>query len=79
MTPWHDAVVLWCCGAGGSDWRTVNFGKPVFKRPGPREASLRQTTAAGASLAIGPLPPGTKRLALYLPTSPSGAGYVVTS
>lgn len=60
-------------------WKTVSFGNPTYKRPGPREASLRQAVAtAGASFTLGPLPSATRRVALYLPTSPLGAGYTVT-
>ena len=38
---------------------------------------MRWTNVSGASVAIGPLPSGTKRVALYLPTSPLGAPFTV--
>merc|ERR1712194_811835 len=60
-----------------SHWTTKVFGSPVFKLPGPREGSMRWTNVSGASVTIGPLPPGTKRVALYLPDSPTGAEYIV--
>jgi len=60
-----------------SDWQTKVFGSPVFKLPGPREGSMRWTNTSGASVQIGPLPVGTKRIALYLPSSPRGAVYTV--
>jgi hypothetical protein len=61
----------------GSDWQTKVFGSPVFKLPGPREGSMRWTNNTGSSIFIGPLPSGTKRVALYLPVSPRGAAYTV--
>ena len=61
----------------GSDWQTKVFGSPQFKLPGPREGSMRWTNLTGASVSIGPLPAGTKRIALYLPTSSAGAAYTV--
>lgn len=61
----------------GSDWQTKVFGSPEFKLPGPREGSIRWTNTSGASVLIGPLPAGTKRVALYLPVSPIGAAYTV--
>ena len=61
----------------GSDWLTKIFGSPNFKLPGPREGSMRWTNISGASFAIGPLPTGTKRVALYLPVSSRGAEYTV--
>jgi hypothetical protein len=69
---------LWAfSGLNGSDWQTELFGSPTFKNPGPREGSMRWTNTSGASVKIGPLPTGTKRVALYLPVSPNGAEYVV--
>ena len=61
----------------GSDWWTKDYGSPQFKLPGPREGSMRWTNISGATITIGPLPAGTKRVALYLPISPHGAEYTV--
>ena len=61
----------------GSDWQTKVFGSPNFKLAGPREGSMRWTNTSGASVVIGPLPSGTKRVALYLPLSQHGAEYTV--
>ena len=61
----------------GTDWQTKIFGSPNFKLPGPREGSMRWTNMSGASVSIGPLPAGTKRVALYLPISSHGAAYAV--
>tara|TARA_B110000208_G_scaffold160160_1_gene195175 strand:- start:28 stop:3396 length:3369 start_codon:yes stop_codon:yes gene_type:complete len=63
--------------SNSSDWQSKVFGTPVFKLPGPREGSMRWTSTAGASVLIGPLPSGTRQIALYLPTSPSGAAFTV--
>ena len=60
-----------------SDWQTKVFGSPEFKLSGPREGSMRWTNTPGASVLIGPLPSGTKRVALYLPVSPRGAEYTL--
>jgi hypothetical protein len=63
--------------SSGSEWQTKVFGSPVFKLPGPREGSMRWTNVSGASITIGPLPTGTKRVALYLPTSAYGCNFQV--
>ncbi|CAK0873485.1 unnamed protein product [Prorocentrum cordatum] len=64
--------------AFSAGWRTVDFGNPVYTHPGgPREGSMRQTSSPLANVTIGPLPRGTRRVALYLPTSPLGSGYSV--
>jgi hypothetical protein len=60
-----------------SEWQTKVFGSPVFELPGPREGSMRWTSVSAASVTIGPLPTGTKRVALYLPTSTKGCEFVV--
>jgi hypothetical protein len=60
-----------------SHWSTKVFGSPNFKLPGPREGSMRWTNVSEASVTIGPLPIGTKRIALYLPHSEEGAEYNV--
>ena len=39
---------------------------------------MRWTNVSRASFQIGPLPVGTKRIALYLPSSPRGAAYSVS-
>lgn len=66
---------LWAFSDG--DWATQTFGRPVFKNPGPREGSLRQTNKS-SSFTISPVPEGTQRVALYLPTSDKGAGYTIS-
>ena len=38
---------------------------------------MRWTNVPAASFTLGPLPAGTKRVALYLPTSPHGADFAV--
>lgn len=60
-----------------SDWQSKVFGSPVFKLPGPREGSMRWTNVSNSSVVIGPLPHGTKQVALYLPRRPQGASYTV--
>ena len=61
-----------------SHWQTKVFGSPTYRLPGPREGSMRWTNQSGASFTLGPLPPGTQRVALYLPKSPEGAQYTIT-
>ena len=39
---------------------------------------MRWTNVSAASVTIGPLPAGAKRVALYLPKSPRGADFRVT-
>ena len=69
---------LWSfSGSNGSEWQTKVFGSPVFKLSGPREGSMRWTNVPAASFSLAPLPTGTKRVALYLPTSPHGADFRV--
>lgn len=69
---------LWAfSGTNGSEWQTKVFGSPEFKLPGPREGSMRWTNVSGAAVSIGPLPVGTQRTALYMPTSLRGAAFRV--
>jgi len=67
-----DAV--WNFSAG---WAEKVFGSPTFKLPGPREGTMRWTNTSGASVSL-EIPPGTKRVALYLPKTDRGADYSIS-
>merc|ERR1712146_68567 len=65
--------------AFSDNWETIIMpGQPVYNHAhGPRLGSMRQTNSSGAYVTIGPLPPDTRRVALYLPIQPTGTAYTV--
>jgi len=73
MDPKQDALFNF-----SSDWEQVVTGPAVYNHAhGPRMGSQMQSNTSGASLVLGPLPGGTARVALYLPTASDGAAYKV--